>query len=248
MKSVKMLIAALLIFSMLLLPACGGTKAPEPTAEPEVEATAEPEAEPTAEPEPEPTEAPEEEPETEPEDEPETEPETEPEDEPDAAASADGELKIEGPMIVTTCGQSPGATMMKMIATTAGVTADADNALSADTFEAGDYKTLVVTTGTSGKGMGAAGTDVDDEIERCTALIEKAREAGLTIVCAHIEGMARRTDNSDQASIDAIIAQADMIVAIEDSDSDGLFTNYAAEHNIPIIIAPQALDLSAYIA
>ena len=36
-----------------------------------------------------------------------------------------------------------------------------------DTVAAG-AKTLVITTGTSGKGMGAAGTDVNDEIDRCS--------------------------------------------------------------------------------
>ena len=161
-------------------------------------------------------------------------------------ADADEEVKLETPMIVTTCGQSPGAVMMSMVAMQAGLTSSYDNALSADTFEAGDLKTLVVTTGTSGKGMGAAGTDVDKEIERCTALIEKAREAGLTIVCAHIEGMARRTDSSDQASIDSILPLGDIIVALEDSDSDGIFSDYAKEHDVPIILVKDALSLGEY--
>ena len=162
------------------------------------------------------------------------------------AAEEDGEVKLETPMIVTTCGQSPGAVMMSMVAMQAGLTSSYDNGLSADTFEAGDLKTLVVTTGTSGKGMGAAGTDVDAEIKRCTELIDKAREAGLTIVCAHIEGMARRTDSSDQASIDAILPLGDIIVALEESDSDGIFSDYAKEHDIPIILVKDALSLGEY--
>ena len=39
---------------------------------------------------------------------------------------------------------------------------------------------------------------------------------------------------------------ADVIVCVADSDSDGLFTNYANEHNIPLIVAPDTLSLSAY--
>lgn len=151
---------------------------------------------------------------------------------------------LEGPFIVTTCGQSPGAVMFNMVAKTAGIDSTNDNALSAETFEAGEAKMLVITTGTSGKGMGAAGTDVDAEIERCVALIEKAREEGLVICCAHIEGMARRTDNSDQASIDAIMELADVVLVIEESDSDNLFTDYTTEHEIPLVKVEKALDIA----
>ncbi len=156
--------------------------------------------------------------------------------------------KLEGPFIVTTCGQSPGSVMFNMVAKKAGVDSLNDVALSAETFEAGEAKTLVVTTGTSGKGMGAAGTDVNAEIERCVALIEKAREEGLLICCAHIEGMARRTDSSDQASIDAIMALADVVLIIEESDSDNLFTDYTTEHEIPLLKVEKALDIANVIA
>ncbi len=109
-------------------------------------------------------------------------------------------------------------------------------------------KTLVITTGTSGKGMGAAGTDVNNEIERCTAVAMKAKEMGMTVVCAHIEGMSRRTDSSDQASIDAILPLADIIVCVEDSNSDNYFSDYAEDNDIPIIIVPDSLALSDYLS
>ena len=156
--------------------------------------------------------------------------------------------KIHGPFIMTTCGQSTGSVMLHMVATQAGLSSVDDHSLSVDTFDPGDAKTLIVTTGTSGKGMGAAGTDVYAEIDRCTAVVEAAKEAGLTIVCAHVEGMSRRTDNADQASIDAIMPLADVIMVVEDSDSDGLFSDYAAEHNIPIIKAVDTLSMSEYMA
>ncbi len=165
-----------------------------------------------------------------------------------AATPAEFDGKVHGPFIMTTCGQSTGSVMLHMVAGQIGATSTDDHELSADTFDPGDAKTLIVTTGTSGKGMGAAGTDVDDEIARCTAVIEAAREAGLTIVCAHVEGMSRRTDANDQASIDAILPLADVIMVVEESDSDGLFSDYAAENDIPIIIAKDALGMSEYMA
>ena len=68
----------------------------------------------------------------------------------------------------------------------------------------------------------------------------------MLIAVAHIEGMSRRTDANDQASIDAMLPLADVIVCVEDSDSDGLFSTYAEENDIPIIIVPDALSLSEY--
>lgn len=70
----------------------------------------------------------------------------------------------------------------------------------------------------------------------------------MTIVCAHVEGMSRRTDANDQASIDAILPLADVIVCVEESDSDKLFSNYATENNLPIIIVPDTLALADYFA
>lgn len=160
-----------------------------------------------------------------------------------AAGETASEGKIKGPFLVTSCGQSPGAVMINMAAMQEGFTSTNDNGLSADTFSAGDYKTLIVTTGTSMKGMGAAGTDVDAEIDRCVALIKKAKEAGLTIVGAHVEGMARRADNSDAASIEAVMELADVILVIDESDSDGFFTDYANKNNKPLIKVTDALAI-----
>ncbi len=226
MSNTKKLTALLLAALMLTLTACGGsssggqstTEAEQTTEE---ESAAEEETEEAAESE-------------------------DASEETASAGSVEFNGKLQGPFIMTTCGQSTGSVMMHMVATQAGIDSVDDHTLTSDTFSAGDAKTLVVTTGTSGKGMGAAGTDVNAEIDRCVALIETAREAGLTIVCAHVEGMSRRTDSSDQASIDAIMPLADVIVVVEESDSDGLFSDYAAANDIPIIITEDALDLSEY--
>lgn len=223
MKNSKKLISALLAFGMLLsLTACnsGGTPSQDESQAPE-NSTAVTESK---------------------------EPDTSTSTGGGAATPAEFDGKVHGPFIMTTCGQSTGSVMLHMVAGQIGATSTDDHELSVDTFDPGDAKTLIVTTGTSGKGMGAAGTDVNDEIERCTAVIEAARDAGMTIVCAHVEGMARRTDANDQASIDAILPLADVIMVVEESDSDGLFSDYAAEHNIPIIIAKDALGMSEYMA
>ena len=39
---------------------------------------------------------------------------------------------------------------------------------------------------------------------------------------------------------------ADVIVCVEDSNSDNLFSDYASNNDVPIIIVPDSLGLSEY--
>jgi hypothetical protein len=165
------------------------------------------------------------------------------------AAVAVQAAPIEPPIAVTTCGQSPGAVMVKMSCAQAKLMpTDSDNKLTADGLRGKGYKTLIITTGTSMKGMGAAGTDVNKEIARIEELVKAAREEGMLVVGAHVEGMARRTDASDEASIKAVMPLSDLILIIEDSDKDGFFTAYAKELNKPLVVVKDALGIGAALA
>jgi hypothetical protein len=70
----------------------------------------------------------------------------------------------------------------------------------------------------------------------------------MVVVGAHIEGMARRTDASDEATIKAILPLTDFILIIEDSDKDGFFTDYAKELGKDLVIAKDALAVGAKLA
>lgn len=233
MKNNKKFVALLMAMMMMMsMAACGGAEAPAEETADAPAATEQTEEAPAEE-------APAEE-----------APAAEGETSGEAATSAPAEFdgKIHGPFLMTTCGQSTGSVMLHMVAGQIGATSTDDHSLAADAVASSGAKTLVITTGTSGKGMGAAGTDVNDEIERCTAVAEAAKEAGMTIVVAHVEGMARRTDSADQSSIDSMLPFADVIMVVEESDSDKLFSNYASENNIPIVIAKDALGLGEFMA
>lgn len=160
-----------------------------------------------------------------------------------SAVPADQQLKPAAPYIITTCGQSPGAVMVSMAAMQSGIKAVYNNKLTAEELDTKEYKTLIITSGTSMKGMGAAGTDVNTEIARCKKLAEAAKAAGMLVIGAHIEGMARRTDSSDSASIDAVMQVADIVLVVEESDSDGFFTKYAQENNKPLLKVKDALGI-----
>jgi len=167
--------------------------------------------------------------------------------------------KADLPVIVASCGQSPGATMLKVIfmkmklehqpkAYEINMLATANDLKSAK--EAGaPYKSLIIVMGASLKGMGAAGISMDDEISRTEALITEARDQGIKIIGAHIEGIKRRAqgasvgDNTDEQSIDTVAPNSQILIVRKDGNEDGRFTIIADEKNIPLILIEKNLDL-----
>ena len=167
--------------------------------------------------------------------------------------------KAELPVIISSCGQSPGATMLKVIfmkmklehqpkAYEINMLATANDLKSAK--EAGaPYKSLIIVMGASLKGMGAAGISMDDEISRTEALITEARDQGIKIIGAHIEGIKRRAqgasvgDNTDELSIDTVAPNSQILIVRKDGNEDGRFTLIADEKNIPLILIEKNLDL-----
>lgn len=157
--------------------------------------------------------------------------------------------KVELPLVVTTCGQSPGALMVWVLSKQIKLPCDRNDLLTAEDLKAkadegNPYKTLIITTGTSMKGMGAAGVNIDYEVARIEAIIEEAKKQGILIIGAHIEGMARRVDATDAASIATVIPESKLLLIREDGNEDGYFTEAAEEQGIPIITFKETLDLT----
>jgi len=150
---------------------------------------------------------------------------------------------LQMPVVVTPCGQSPGALMFRLVCMRSKITCKEIPLLNSEELKNGGYKTLVIITGTSGKGMGAAGIDINQEIKRVKELISTAKELGIKIIGAHIEGMARRVDSMDAASIESVMPESDLILVIEDSNSDGYFTKLSDETGIPALIAKDSMGV-----
>ncbi len=169
--------------------------------------------------------------------------------------SPDAEL----PVLITSCGQSPGATMLKVIFNRLGLESEPPpyevNVLAtADDFTAAEetgrpYNSLIIVMGASLKGMGAAGISIDDELKRIDTLIQAAQEKNIKIIGAHIEGMKRRSqgaspgDNTDELSIDAVAPKSDILLVNKSGDQDLRFTNIANNNNIPLVTVEKNLDL-----
>jgi hypothetical protein len=160
----------------------------------------------------------------------------------------------EAPVLITSCGQSPGPTTVKVLVQRLKIAYDLEPLATAETLQtrakAGSpYKTMIVVMGASLKGMGAAGISIDDEVSRVSALIAEARKLGVRVVGAHVEGLKRRAqgaaagDTTDEQSIDAVAPASDLLLVYKEGNSDGRFSAIAKARNIPLIEFEKMLDL-----
>lgn len=137
------------------------------------------------------------------------------------------------PILVTSVGQSADVSMLGALLKKAGANSTLNP--TAKPEEIKDYKTLIIATGASSKGLGAAGISKEDELARAEALLKAAEENKVTVIMAHLGGAARRGTLSDQF-IDLVMAKAAYIFVVEDGNGDGKFTTFAAEKKVPITL------------
>ena len=147
------------------------------------------------------------------------------------------------PVMITTAGQSAGAAMMNVLLSKSKIKEFVfEKLVTSEQIEG--YKTLVIVAGASSKGLGAAGIDLDGEIERVTTLIEAAKEKGMKVVVAQIEGTARRGASSDQL-FSLFIPYSDWVIIVREADTDGFFTSLCEENGIPLTIVEKSIEVSA---
>ncbi len=162
------------------------------------------------------------------------------------AAAPAGDVKAieagmcETPAVLTSIGQSADVDIVNTICSKAGIEVTKDSAVSADTLPA-DCKTLILAVGGSSKGLGAAGIDADQELARATALFEKAKGQGTKIVAMHTGGSARRGTLSDSFIVPAFEA-ADIVIVVEEGDSDGLMKGIASKNGAAMEYVKQIAD------
>ena len=167
--------------------------------------------------------------------------------------------KLESPVLITSCGQSPGAMMLKvvMMRVWPGITpppfeinelASPEN-LKEKKDAGSPYKTLIIVMGASLKGMGAAGISIESELDRMEKLISEARNQGIFVIGAHIEGMKRRAqgasagDTTDEQSIDAVAPNSDLLVVHKEGNADNRFTAISQDKQIPLVQVEKTIDL-----
>lgn len=136
-----------------------------------------------------------------------------------------------GPAVVTSAGQSPGALMLRVLADRAGVENVFDATATPEALEGAG--SLIVVIGASMKGLGAAGIDVEDEFARIRSLLSRAQELNIPVIAAHVEGGPRRGATSDDLTA-TVFPYASYAVVRADGDDDGFFTDLASEHGVTL--------------
>lgn len=99
-----------------------------------------------------------------------------------------------------------------------------DNLLKANDVENGSVVFLV--TGSSGKGLGSAGTDINAENVRAEEFAAAAKEGKFTVVVVHVGGEQRRGAQADPI-IRTVTPAAKLVMVVKTGNADGLFTTLA---------------------
>jgi len=143
------------------------------------------------------------------------------------------------PLFITAAGQSQDVTMVKILAQKAGLKFSFDKLAKVDKLK--DHATLVLVTGGSTKGLGAANIDKDQELARVNSLIKGAREMKMKIITMHVGGPSRRGKLSDE--FNKMTAQiADCLIIVKTGDEDQLFSKIAEEKKIPIYLIEKIIE------
>jgi hypothetical protein len=161
----------------------------------------------------------------------------------------DVSVTAEAPVLLTSCGQSPGPDFVKFFLGRLQLDYELIAQATVEDLAQGNFKSVIIVTGASLKGMGAAGVSIEEELARTEALIAEAKNRGITLIGAHVEGMDRRAqgaaegDTSDEQSIDAVMPVADVMVVRQDGNEDRRFTIISETAGVPLILFEKNMDM-----
>lgn len=138
---------------------------------------------------------------------------------------------FQGPLLITSAGQSPDTQLAGVLARRAGVEYTLSATATPD--ELAGAGSLGVVIGASLKGLGAAGIDTNKEKERVASLLAEAARRNLPVLVFHLGGDQRRGDLTDEL-ITAYLPSAKWALILKSGNQDGLFTRICGEKKIPL--------------
>lgn len=150
------------------------------------------------------------------------------------------------PMLVTSAGQSADDMILRvMLGRLFGEEVERNPMAQPADLEGKGALALVV--GVSNKGLGSAGINLDQEIERIEALLKAAKENDVYVFLVHIGGPSRRGAGSDQVA-EIVSAYANHIVVTAESNQDNYFTELGAKGGATVVAVESRNDAAAVIA
>jgi hypothetical protein len=157
-------------------------------------------------------------------------------------AGPQGAAPFEPPLLITSAGQNAEVQIAAVLAKRAGL----DYTLSklAGPKDLAGMKTLALVLGTSLKGLGAAGLDIDKENARVEALVAEAAKSRTPILCLHLGGEGRRGEQTDDLMA-RLLPLARLVIAVKSGNADGFFTKICRAHGIPLVEVDKTADAQA---
>jgi|LFRM01.2.fsa_nt_gb hypothetical protein len=147
-----------------------------------------------------------------------------------------------GPYVLTSAGQSADFQMVKTMLKMNKVENFTEDALLKPETMPEGVGTIIIVIGGSSKGLGAAGIDAEQELERIDSVVKYAAEKEIPILAMHIGGAARRGELSDKF-IEPVVAVAQACIVVEEANlSDDLFGELGEKYEVPMTLIQKKSD------
>ena len=150
-------------------------------------------------------------------------------------------VSAELPVAMTCPGQAPEGQLVKLIFGRLKTPIKYDQFL--EPRDLAGHKALILILGGSGKGLGAAGVDIADEMKRAEKLIAEAAKLKIKLIGIHSGGEDRRGEVSTKL-INLVAPKVSYLIVREDGNKDGLFTKLASQQKIPLTLIQGTQELS----
>ena len=150
---------------------------------------------------------------------------------------------FEGPVMVTSMGQSLDSFQVQLVVRRVGVDFTHDAHFEPEHMLEQGAKTLILAVGASLKGFGEAGITVEDELARAHHFLEEAEQNEIKIIVAAIGGGEVGADDLTVQLAKDIGPHADLLIVTEANNADGLYTTIADENGIPLSVVANLVEM-----
>ena len=148
-----------------------------------------------------------------------------------AGLSQENEFSVSDPVLLTSAGQSADILMARILVQKAGLDFIMDKTAAVQKLDS--VNSVIVVTGGSTKGLGAAKIDKEGEYQRVETLLTAAEKIEIPVIVMHLGGKSRRGALSDY--FNKLSAEgADYLIVVEGGDEDGFFSTIATEKKITL--------------
>ncbi|UCF65689.1 MAG: hypothetical protein JSW33_07605 [bacterium] len=144
------------------------------------------------------------------------------------------------PVLITSAGQSADVLMVKILSDKAGISYKFEKTAAVNLLDS--VKSVIIVSGGSSKGLGAASIDKEEELERVKTLVSAAKENKLPIIGIHVGGKSRRGELSDYFN-KPVAENADHLIVVKEGDHDAFFSQIAKDHKIGIQLPEKINDI-----